>query len=257
MGTKIIEAIGVSQPYVDVFPKPLLAQRSPVSTDVDYPLGQRWYDQSASPAVEYTHMGGGTWSSGGNAYATTSDPGIVTLSNDIAGDAASLTLVPAVKSIKDYVDAIAPAASESVSGIAELATQAETNTGTDDARIVTPLKLTTFLATPAAIGGTTPAAGSFTTLAAATQFTMTGGAATDFIGQVTLVGGTQTVANTNIAAGDRILLTRSALNASPALGHPITTISAGASFTVTAYDNSGVAVVTDVSTFDYFIVRQT
>lgn len=36
----------------------------------------------------------------------------------------------------------APAASETTSGIAELATQAETDTGTDDARIVTPLKLT-------------------------------------------------------------------------------------------------------------------
>lgn len=38
----------------------------------------------------------------------------------------------------------APAASETVSGIAELATQAETDTGTDDLRIVTPLKLTTW-----------------------------------------------------------------------------------------------------------------
>jgi hypothetical protein len=35
----------------------------------------------------------------------------------------------------------APSASESTAGIAELATQAETDTGTDDARIVTPLKL--------------------------------------------------------------------------------------------------------------------
>ena len=35
----------------------------------------------------------------------------------------------------------APAATETVSGIAELATQAETDTGTDDLRIVTPLKL--------------------------------------------------------------------------------------------------------------------
>lgn len=35
----------------------------------------------------------------------------------------------------------APAASETTSGIAELATQAETDAGTDDARIVTPLKL--------------------------------------------------------------------------------------------------------------------
>lgn len=36
----------------------------------------------------------------------------------------------------------APAASETTPGIAELATQAETDTGTDDLRIVTPLKLT-------------------------------------------------------------------------------------------------------------------
>ncbi len=39
-------------------------------------------------------------------------------------------------------NASAPPASESTAGIAELATQAETDTGTDDARIVTPLKLT-------------------------------------------------------------------------------------------------------------------
>ena len=35
----------------------------------------------------------------------------------------------------------APSASETVAGIAELSTQAETDTGTDDARIVTPAKL--------------------------------------------------------------------------------------------------------------------
>lgn len=35
----------------------------------------------------------------------------------------------------------APAASETTAGIAEIATQAETDAGTDDARIVTPLKL--------------------------------------------------------------------------------------------------------------------
>ena len=38
----------------------------------------------------------------------------------------------------------APSASESTAGIAELATQAETDAGTDDARIITPLKLATW-----------------------------------------------------------------------------------------------------------------
>ena len=36
-------------------------------------------------------------------------------------------------------------ASETVAGIAELATQAETDAGTDDERIVTPLKLATYV----------------------------------------------------------------------------------------------------------------
>jgi hypothetical protein len=39
----------------------------------------------------------------------------------------------------------APAASETTAGIAEIATQAETDTGTDDSRIVTPLKFTNSL----------------------------------------------------------------------------------------------------------------
>ena len=43
----------------------------------------------------------------------------------------------------DASDLISLAASETVSGIAELATQAEVDTGTDDFRIITPLKLAT------------------------------------------------------------------------------------------------------------------
>jgi len=92
----------------------------------------------------------------------------------------------------------------------------------------------------------------------ATQLQMNGGAATDFIGQATLTNGQVTVSNTNIAATDRIFLTRSAINASTALGMPLTTISAGASFTIEAKDLSTPAndETGDQSTFDYFIVRQ-
>lgn len=42
----------------------------------------------------------------------------------------------------------APAASETVAGIAEIATQAETDTGTDDLRIVTPAKLKAWAGKP-------------------------------------------------------------------------------------------------------------
>lgn len=57
---------------------------------------------------------------------------------------------------KQYADGLvsggsAPA-SETTAGIAELATQTETNTGTDDARIVTPLKLASRTATDTRVG---------------------------------------------------------------------------------------------------------
>jgi len=82
----------------------------------------------------------------------------------------------------------------------------------------------------------------------ATQFQMNGGAATDFIGQAVLVAGTKTVANTNIAANDRIFLSRSTTGGTA--GHLSYVINAGADFVITS------SSATDTSTIDYFIVRQ-
>lgn len=78
--------------------------------------------------------------------------------------------VPAVKVAFDYINSVAiagaPAASESVSGIAEIATTAEAVALTDDLRIMTPAKVADVFAAPPALGSGTPAAGSFSTLAA-------------------------------------------------------------------------------------------
>jgi hypothetical protein len=72
----------------------------------------------------------------------------------------------------------------------------------------------------------------------------------------TLVAGVLQINNTNIATGDVILLTRTALNASPVLGILAYTISNGASFTVTSYTpTTGLTATTDVSSFAYMIVR--
>lgn len=106
--------------------------------------------------------------------------------------------------------------------------------------------------------GDTSVTGNLLLSSVATQLHMNGGAVTDFIGQATLVLGTVTVANTNIAAGDRIFVTRNSINASSALGIVITSISAGASFTITAVQPGTPASTetNDVSIVDYFIVRQ-
>jgi hypothetical protein len=72
--------------------------------------------------------------------------------------------------------AATPDATESVAGKAEIATQTETNTGTDDTRIVTPKKLKTFL--DAAIAAIPAADGSETKVEAGTNVTVTGSGTT-------------------------------------------------------------------------------
>lgn len=93
---------------------------------------------------------------------------------------------------------------------------------------------------------------------AAKQLQVEGGAVTDFIGQATLSSGTVTVANTNIAASDRIICTRSDINGSTALGVLITGITASTSFTITAVQpgTPGSTETNDTSIVDYFIVRE-
>lgn len=114
------------------------------------------------------------------------------------------------------------------------------------------------LASPPAIGSTTPAAGTFTVLTANTRIQVDGGAVTDSIGTGTLASGTVTILNTNIAATDRIFLQRIAANGSATLGELSYTISAAASFTVTSLIlGSPISTQTaDTSTFAYLIVRQ-
>jgi hypothetical protein len=55
------------------------------------------------------------------------------------------SLVGAINEVKAGNSGAPPAATESVAGIAEVATEAEVTTGTDDSRFVTPLKLATRL----------------------------------------------------------------------------------------------------------------
>jgi len=60
-------------------------------------------------------------------------------------------------------------ATDAITGVSELATDVETVTGTATDRVTTPANITAKMASPGAIGGNTPAAGSFTTLKASTD----------------------------------------------------------------------------------------
>lgn len=101
-------------------------------------------------------LGENVYIEGGGYYEITGLGGstLITVENlDASGNVVAGTVVGAGAQVtpSGYVGPAGPvfstAASEIVSGIAELATVAETNTGTDDLRIVTPLKLKTNLDT--------------------------------------------------------------------------------------------------------------
>lgn len=107
-------------------------------------------------------------------------------------------------------------------------------------------------------GNINAAGGHLAITSVARTLLVNGGAVTDFIGTATLVGGQVVVANTNIATGDVILMERTAVNASTALGILTYTISNGASFTVTSMGvTTATQLAADVSSFVYFIVRPT
>lgn len=155
--SNLIEVVGRSQPFISILPAPIIASRAPTTSDKNHPKGQLWLDESGVKV--YFHLGDGDWNSNN-----------LTLSTDATFAGALDTTASSSLAIKTYVDGVAiagaPDASESQKGIAELATTAEAQAGTDDARIMTAAKVVDLLETPPAIGGTTPAAGSFTTLAA-------------------------------------------------------------------------------------------
>ena len=168
---------GVGGPSLQFQAAPIIAQRAPTTTDTNYDLAQVWVNEAVSPAVSYEYLGGGIWGSGGNVYATTTTPGIVQLSDDVAADQTSQTLVPTAKATYDYGQALVLAganiASEVTQGIGYVASDAEAvarqaNTPGVEAFFLTPTNLDPILASPSAIGSTTPAAGTFT------DFTVTG-----------------------------------------------------------------------------------
>lgn len=171
MGQKIRNAAPVGTGgSVQVFPVPVIAQRAPASTDLDYPIGQKWIFNDQ----EYTNMGGGTWDQGGVGAATTTTYGVVLLDTDGTFASADNNHVPTALAAKTYTDSVAiagsPVSTETVAGIGQLATNAEAVAGTPStgalALFVTPSNLASVFAAPPAIGGTTPAAGAFTNVSA-------------------------------------------------------------------------------------------
>ncbi len=175
MGLKsqILQALGRNSPFVNVLPIPVLVNRAPETSDI-LPAGQLFIDTSTTPHTIYTSLGNGDFAEGGNEDATTSSFGIVqlaTLSELQNGNAPAGAYVPTSNDVATVIQGVVvgavPPAQEGQQGIAELATQAETDAGTNDTKIVTPLKLANFV-------GSGGVPGSFTDLTATGTVTFTG-----------------------------------------------------------------------------------
>lgn len=210
----------------DLYSQPAFinAMRAPTTQDI-YNAGTRWQNNAVSPFVIYQTTGAGIWyidSGAGGSFTSLTVTGTSTLTGTTN-------------------------INTSGAGVTTIGTG-----GTGAVNIGNATGNT-------AITGTLNAGGNVNLTAVATKISYNGGAATDFIGSGTLTAGTVTIANTNIAATDRILVQRTAANASTTLGMLSYTISAGASFTVNSLivGTPGSVETGDASSFVYFIVGQT
>ena len=214
---------GYPSPQSNQFLDPVVTNRAPLTSDRGI-AGQGWVDQTNNNPYMFNKNSAGLaqWFqlmvSGG------------------AGVFSSLTVTGALTQTAGNVDISADAAVAAVN-IATGAAAKTLTLGSATAGSVTNVNSQLVIAT------------------AGKGLTINGGAATDTIGQDTLVGGTATIANTNIAATDRIMITRRTRGGG-AVGFLIYAINAGVEFVVESVDAVGVAVITDTSEFDYVIIRQ-
>lgn len=252
-----------------------MATRAPTSSDKAYVKGTLWLDTDASTA--YMWPGSGNWISLGSGTTGA----IVTLTGDSGGAISPVGGNIDILGTADQINVIGTAGTLTVSlaenvviaGSLEVTTSLLVGTNITSTQgnltlnegnlIMTLGDLTLTSGNIAVDSGNLSVSETITAYddiilqSSATQFQVKGGAATDFIGTAVLVNGTVTVLNTNIAATDRILVTRSAVNASTALGVFKVVKTASTNFVITACKPADATTETgDLSTVEYVIIRQ-
>lgn len=244
------------------------ATRAPTSSDKAYVKGTLWLDTDASTA--YMWPGSGNWISLGSGTTGA----IVTLTGDsggalsptagnmnILGTASQITATGSGSTITFSIPSafVAPGSIVATTTIASTTTMTAGTglTATTGNIVATAGAVNAGTSMTATAGDITATLGHVIVNGAAKQFRCHGGAVTDFIGTATLVAGEATVLNTNIATTDRIMVTRSAVNASTALGLFKVVKTAATSFVITACKPADATTETgDASTVEYVIIRQ-
>lgn len=249
-------------------PEVILSEVAPTTNQRRFRIGTLWVDRSSNQSYQLTNVvaGSATWTllgpgasdvdtlTGDSGGAISPAGGNITLAGGTnitsagAGNTVTFNLDNAI-TVSTSVTSASFFTSDAAAGLTISGNDIDAD-GTDANIPIT--------VTPKGTGNFVIDSGNLVLGAVATQLQMNGGAATDFIGEATLTAGTVTIANTNIAANDRILLSRRDINASTALGSLTYSISAATSFTITAVQ-AGTPASTetnDTSIISYVIIRQ-
>ena len=209
---------GLPQPTVNQFPTPIVARRAPTTSDTGYILGQVWVDKLAGTASVLVSNAGGvaTWLSIGGTF----NPAFATVTSagNIISTAGNITAT----------------AGNIVSTLGNItATQGNIT---------------------ATLGNLTVTNGNVTIGTAGNLLRVKSGA-NGIVGTTTLVAGTKAIAIASIDANTRVFLSRSDLNASPAIGFLVSDTSVAGTLTINSLDATGTPVATDVSKVNYICVQ--
>jgi hypothetical protein len=217
---------GTPQPIVNQFPTPIPARRDPTTSDTGYIIGQVWVNKVA-----------------GTVWALASNSGGVASWLSLGG---SLTPTVATITATTFITATA-GTSTSLNGN----TWAGIGTNANINLVMTPKGTGNIVVSSGNVSLTN---GNVVVNTAGTGVEIKEGA-NGRMGTSTLVAGTKSISIASVDASTRVFLSRSGLNASPALGFLIANTSVPGTLTVSSYDATGVAVATDVSQFNYLCVE--
>lgn len=226
---------GYPNPQLSAFPDPIVAQRAPTTSDKAV-VGQIWVDQVGQLSYIFIKNSGGN-----SVWVVQSNNGGAAVFTSLTVNGASV-LTGSVTQTAGNVSIGADAAAQTIA------------IGTGAAVKGITIGSATAGSTLALVGGgavqvaTVDCQSNLVLSTAGTKLIVNGGAVTDFIGTAVLVGGTVAVANTNIAANDRIFLSVSLPGGTQ--GFLSYAINAGVDFTISSTN------ALDTSTVAYFIVRQ-
>jgi len=199
MSKNLRQSYGIGSPLADMYPTPIIAQRAPAVTDLNYPIGQIWISQATDQSWILTSVGAGsaTWAlsspgasdvdtinslspvagdiliAGGTNLSVVNGGNTVTLNMDPAITLATSITSPIYTAVA-ALDINAPAGSNVTiqlgdalgANILEIENSASAAVAT-----ISSLGIGTFVGIDGILGGVTPAAITGTTIVANTSVT--------------------------------------------------------------------------------------